>query len=578
MSENKKKIKETAAKDKNVVNNKKTKDVAADKNQEEKKGMSSKHLPFIIIAAILVVVMLGGGIFALVDYIAADRGFDYLKSDLSKYIELTDDYKNFTVNIDIASPREEDVKIAVLNMLYADREKDPLNKGEKVGGVITPGDEVYIWYRGYIVGDGDEKTVVEGLSNFAGKDPQKLGIGSNGMFPGVELNLIGIDTRDYKKFEKITSGKVTEGQIAYISYTKTKGNDKSTQYKAENVRIDFSEDIDAIYGAGFADKIIGLEIGKKLDVSANLDGVIYNYTDLTVNFVTECEVNPIKVEAYVAYDYEIANLRNENLVFEIYVDGIVHYDTPEFTDEYLEKKIENKEINLTLEDLEALGKESLTANYYAYAEKLMNDLYETEKRELIETQLWKHYVEISKAKKYPKAKVDEIYEDYVDDIVDQFSNSGGYIYDQTAGKYVECETIDDFAPLYLGIGAGGDWEAEAYKQAQSFVKERMVMFYILKAENLVPTDEELTAERDKIYQEYLDEAIKQYLNYYGKDRDDYTDEEYEAVVEECREVVAFNFDENYFTIRAYYNILANTAVDWPEVITLDERRAYPQDK
>ena len=104
------------------------------------------------------------------------------------------------------------------------------------------------------------------------------------------------------------------------------------------------------------------------------------------------------------------------------------------------------------------------------------------------------------------------------------------------------------------------------------------MFYILRAENLLPTDEELYAERGAIYQEYLDEAIKQYFDYDGKTREDYTDEEYEKIVKECEQIVYFNFEENYFIIRAYYNILAETAVNWPEVITLDERRAYPQDQ
>lgn len=586
MSENKKKLKENVAKAKNAnAKNKKVNNANAkangNKKVEEKKGAPSgatATIPFIVTAAVLVVVLLGGGIFALVDYISADHGFDYLKSDLSKYVELTEDYKNFTVNVDIAAPREDDVKISILNMLYADRDETPLHGGERLDyGVITPGDDVYVWYRGYLVGDGDEKIVVEDLSNFGKTSADKLGIGSNGLYPGFELNLLDINTKDYSRFEKITSGTVSEGQIAYITYTKTKSGDK-TGITESNVRIDFSEDIDATYGAGFAEKIMGLEIGKKVDISATVNSTVYNYTNLTVNFVTECETNPIKVEAYFPYDYSVPTLRNENAVFEVYVDGIVVYDTPEFNDEYLEKKIEDEELNVTLEELEELGKDSLTANYYAYAEKLMNELYETEKKELVENEIWAHYVEISKALKYPKAKVEEIYEDYVDDIVYQFTNSGGYVYNQSTGKYVECKTIDEFAPLHLGIGAGGDWEAEAYKQAESFVKERMVMFYILRAENLVPTDEELKAERDKVYQEYLDEAIKQYLNYHGKTREDYTDEEYEEVVEECRDVVAFNFEENYFTMRSYYNILAKTAVNWPEVITLDERRAYPQDK
>ena len=158
----------------------------------------------------------------------------------------------------------------------------------------------------------------------------------------------------------------------------------------------------------------------------------------------------------------------------------------------------------------------------------------------------------------------------MNDIFDWFVNSGGSIYNSATGQYVTYKTFDEFAPIYLGLGAGGDWKAEVYKQSESFIKERMVMFYILRAENLLPSEEELMAERDEIFREYLDDAIKQYLDYYGKTREDYTDEEYEEVVEECRDIVFFNFEENYFIIRAYFNILAEEAVKWPTVITLDE--------
>ena len=578
MSENKKKVKENTSKAQSQNSTKGQKQAS---KTIEKTGLAitAKNLPFIVIAAILVVVIIGAAVIAVVNYATNDPDFDYLTSDLSKYIKFTDDYKNFSVNVDIAKPREDDVKIAILNMLYADRDKNPLNNGGVVSnGVITPGDEVLIWYRGYLVGDGDEKTVVAGLSNFGNESPVTLGIGSNGMYPGFELNLVNVNTKDYPKFEKITSGIVSEGQIAYISYTKTKGDDKNTKIEEKNVRLDFSEDVDATFGAGFAEKIVGLEIGKKVDISATVDGTVYNYTDLTVNFVTECEVNPIIVEAYVAYDYDVAEYRNENLVFEVYIDGIVEYSAPEFTDEYLKNKIEKEELNVTLEELEEFGKDSLVANYYAYADKLMNELYEEEKRALVEAQIWTHYVNVSVGLKYPKTKVDEVYDDYVDDIIEQYNSSGGYVYDYAQSKYVTCSSVDEFAPIYLRLSSGADWKAEVYKQSQGFIKERMVMFYILRAENLLPTDEELYAERDAIYQEYLDEAIKQYFDYDGKTREDYTDEEYEKIVEKCEQIVYFNFEENYFIIRAYYNILAETAVNWPEVITLDERRAYPQDQ
>ena len=104
------------------------------------------------------------------------------------------------------------------------------------------------------------------------------------------------------------------------------------------------------------------------------------------------------------------------------------------------------------------------------------------------------------------------------------------------------------------------------------------MFYILKAEGLAPSDADFKKEYDKVRQEYLDEYVAQYLQYIGKSKDDYTEQEYQQLVEDCKKDLYANFDEEYFTIRTYYTILAKTIITWPEVSTLDDRRSYPQDK
>ena len=101
MSENKNK------KNNEKVENKATqKPASKEKNEsvEPKKVISQKNLAVIITAGILVVILGAAGIFALVDAISRDAGFDYIKADLTKYIEFTDDYKNFTINVDIAKP------------------------------------------------------------------------------------------------------------------------------------------------------------------------------------------------------------------------------------------------------------------------------------------------------------------------------------------------------------------------------------------------------------------------------------------------------------------------------------------
>lgn len=552
---------------------------AKTENTEPKKVISQKNLAVIITAGILVVILGAAGIFMMVDAISRDVGFDYIKADLSKYVEFTGDYKNFTVNVDIAKPHDIDVDVSILNMIYSDRDSTPKYDGAVVTSpiTITAGDQVHIWYRGYLIGDDGEKIVVPGMSNFGNDKSYDLGIGSNGFIPGFEYNLIGVNTAGYSKFVKITEGAISENQVAYISYTRTKGESKTDKITESTLRVVLSEDIDSTFGAGFKEKLLGLKVGEKVDLVAKLGETQYNYTDLTVNFVTECETNPIVVETYFPYNYGKTELRNETAYFEVYVEGVVVYDTPEFNDEYLKKKIDDKKLNVTLDELNAFEGATLVDKYRAYSENKMMELYEEEYKALVDQQIWEYYGKISKAIKYPQSKVDEIYDDYINDIYSQFISTGGYIYNSALGQYKTYDSFEAFAPVYLGASSS-TWKTVVYNQSKDFVKERMVLFYILKTENLLPTEAEFKAEYDKIVQDYVDDAIEQYLDYYGKTREDYTDEEYEDVVKKCEDMVFSSFNKEHLEIRAYYTILARTTIDWPEVVTLDERRSYPQDK
>ena len=505
--------------------------------------------------------------------------FDYLKTDLNDYIEFTESYKNYKLNVDIAKPHDIDVEVTILNMLYDDRDEKPRYNGETVTSpiTITAGDVVDIWYRGYIKDDNGEEIFVDGMCNFTGAKPASLAIGSNSFVPGFELNLVNKNTGDMNKFEKITKGAITEDMIVYVNYVSTKGSDASTKTTKSGIRIDLSKDVDSVYGTGVKDKILGMNIGDKLDFTTNIGGASYTYTDFTVSFATTCEKNPVVIECYFPYDYSMTTLRNETAYFEVYVDGVVVYDCPEFTDEYLQKKIEDKEIAVTMEQLNECEGETLTDKYRAFAKKTMYELYEDTYDSMVEDAMWDYLVKISKANKYPKKEVEKIYDDYVADLSQQFLSDGGVI-TNSYGQSQTYTTFDAYLQAYFGLTTTQSWKDVVYAECEGYVKERLVLFYILREENLLPTDEVFQAEYDSIVKEYHDEAIAQYLYYAGKTKDDYTEEEYKIVADECLELVYDNFNEEFFTIKVYYKVLAKTAITWPEVSTLDDRRAYPLDK
>ena len=510
------------------------------------------------------------------------KKFDYLEADLDEYIEFTEDYKNYKIEVDIAKPHDIDVDVAILNMLYTDRDEEAKYNGGVVTSpiTITSGDEVQIWYRGYLLDDEGEELVVNGMCNFSGNAASSLAIGSNSFVPGFEYNMIGKNTGDYSKFNKITEGEIKDNYIVYVSYSRVKGTDSATKVTESYLRLDLSTDLDATYGAGFKEKLLGMKVGDKVDFKTTIGDAEYTYTDLKVNFATDCEINPMIVECYFPYDYSNEDLRNETAYFEVYVEGVVVYDCPEFTDEYLKKKIEDEEINLTLDELNGYDGATLVEKYRNFAAKSMNDIYEETYDTMVEEAIWNYLNKITKAKKYPEDKVQEIYDEYVADISAKFIADGGQIYNNYTGQATTYDTFEAYATAYLGLTSTSNvtWQQTIRTQAESYVKERLALFYILKKENLLPTKEVFDATYAEIEQEFVDEAIAQYLYYAGKTEDDYTEEEYADIVEDCKDMVQSNFNEEFFNIRTYYRILSKTMLDWPEVSTLDNRRAYPINK
>ena len=104
------------------------------------------------------------------------------------------------------------------------------------------------------------------------------------------------------------------------------------------------------------------------------------------------------------------------------------------------------------------------------------------------------------------------------------------------------------------------------------------MYYILRAENLVPSDAEFNAEYEKTVKEYVDSYIEEYLAYEDKTKEDFeTEEAYEKYCEERRAEIFAYYDDEFFVETTYYNIIMDALIkiETIDIVTLDERRAYP---
>ena len=199
---------------------------------------------------------------------------------------------------------------------------------------------------------------------------------------------------------------------------------------------------------------------------------------------------------------------------------------------------------------------------------------------MVEDEMWNYFLDKAVVKKTPGVKVEAIYQEYVDDVYYQFDQTGGSIQDPYTEEYKNYETIDEFAVAYLGLtySENQDWKSVLYTMSENLVKERLVMYYLMQQEDLFPSKSEFEEELAKVKQEYVDEYIKQYLEYEEKTRADYTDEEYEQFVEDRMAELFDYYDEEYFEETTYYEIALRSFITWANVTTLDGRSAAAQIK
>lgn len=560
---------------------------AATDTDSSPKKLSEKNLAVLVTAIVLLTFIVGTSAFFLVDAIINNKFFSYRTSNLENYVTLSpDSYKGNKMNIDIAKPHDIDVDVAILALLASDK-GDALYGGHTVytadsDFVITAGAKLTVWYRGYLLDEDGSKIDIASMSNLSGSKPSELEIGSGKFIPGFELGLLGKNTAEFAKFVKITDPEVDiiESHIAYVSFSRLVdgGDEKKDTQKVSGTRIELSaNDVDDNFGTGFKDKLLGAKIGEKMSFEATIDGKKYNYTDVTVDFVTDCESNPIKVEAYFPYDYSTPTLRNETAYFEVYVDSAVLYEEQKFDNAYVEELLKREGSKITLDELKEYEGNELTDKYRTYVKKTIDDIYAEEYEQIVTEAVWNNILSSATIKKYPKAKVDKIHKEYIKDVKDQFDSTGGYL----ENSYGESKTYDDinsFARAYLGLSSTADWQKHLYSMSESLVKERLVLYYIMREEGLMPNNKELKTEIEKTKQVYLDEYVQQYLDYDEKKREDFTDAEYEDYVDARASEIFGYYDDDYFEETTLYDIVTKEMIKWPNISTLDDRRAYPLNK
>ena len=524
-----------------MANNSITSVKPEDKNA--KKRIDGTRLFLIIFAAVALVGIVFALVFGIVRHVK-NQPIDYYKDNLGKYISISpDDYKSYEVLVNLDPVTEMSIQNEINKLLYNNRkETDGKNK---VGQTIKVGDTANLYYYGYTLGENGEKVAFDGGCNFT-SSVTPLGIGSGQMIPGFELALIGKNSADYATMTKKDSGKVEENNFVYITYTVAYFD--GTAKKDATALIDLSKDVDAEWGNGFKEYLLGAEIGKKIGEAIYCDRYDENgikrtdiYSDVTVNKVIEfSDGEPLTIDVTFPRPYNSSpKLAGKDVKFDIYIITSVSYDTPEFNDEFITETLKVK-----AEDLDEFEGETLTDKYRAKIKADLDKTYEDNLNAAIESAYWEHLRSTAKVKNLPESEVNAFYISYYAEVESYYNNYSSYF-----------TSLDQAARQYLGLSANADWKAQIRENAENSVTEKLLFYYIIRAENLIPTGEVYEERYNKLYNDMLES----YLEQYKVVREDYdTEEKYQEQVDIYRNIINTNYGESYFRESVYFEYAMET--------------------
>ncbi len=523
-------------------------------------GQRTSQTAIIAIAVTLGVVMLLGivlGIVALVN-----RPYNFAQANIARHMSIDpESYRGLELKIQLDEVDDAAVERAINQTLVKNKDKDPHNNGAgDRTGEITLGDEAYIWYRGYYLDDG-KRVEFDGGCNITASsitdDQRLLEIGSGSFIAGFEEGLLGLKGEDTSNLRRYTSGTVEEGDIVYLRMSAIFPD--GTAYDNKTVRIDLSDpELASKYGAGFAQKVIGAQVGSSLGTfQAELEGAVAGlstatYMNVHVSLRTTGEERPVTVETRFPAVYENSpELAGKTAYFEVYITQVVHYDTPVLTDSFITNTLQMKAAELA--SYEGVG---LTEKYRAYVRAKLLSAYEQEKQTAAETAMWNKLVELVEVHSVPKRATRTIYREYLDD----FKADYEYYKD-----YYGYNSIEKYAVDALPLAQGQSYEDYLWQMAESAAREKMMFYLVMQTEDIVLTDEE--------NEEYIEEAIDEMVAYYRDEvyadqynRNGYkTEAEYQKAIEGLRQQIVDYYGESYFEESAHYDLVMEKLLSYATV-------------
>ena len=521
---------------------------------EEKKRLDATKVFLLVFAIVAFIGITASIVIPIVNKMKNKKQsafFDYMNEDLSEYLYVPAElYKDYEVTVNIDAVTDFYVENEIVKVLCANKVKPSKTPINKPNVTLSAGDVANIYYRGYTIEDG-VKTYFDGGCNF-NDTYTALEIGSATFIPGFEYNLIGKNQKDYATLNRVFNGYTEPGDIISLTYSAYYAD--GTSKTSQTVLIDLSDPkLDERWGVGFSEYFNdqqGKEIGKlfagkntgstlEVQSSTKVEGtdVYYNMTVNAAYRISEGE--KLEVESYFPKSYADAGLAGKTAYFEVYISTAQDYEVPELDDKYVTETLKFSE-----ETLASYEGETLVDKYKSYVKAELVKTYEENVKSAIEEGFWDKAIAGATYYQLPEVEVESYYQSYYDNINSMYASYSSYY-----------SSLDAFARDYLGLGSNADWQATLRQNAETSVKQRLIFYYILRTENLFPSD----AEYDAIYKVIFDEHLQSYLEYYNITE---ADENYNAKVETGRQVVLADYGEEYFYELVIYDYVIDKIVSW----------------
>lgn len=417
----------------------------------------------------------------------AEAFVDYLTLDFSKYVDFSrEKYTGHTVEV---TPKreitEENVDKTVYEILFSSGKfsAEPVTEGK-----TKEGDGLWIWISMYY--EGQE---ILDLCNYTQRGEQMIVGDNQKLFPKIpeltkeiEDACTGLDL-SATHLEKKT-GTVAEGDVIFVTFTAANSAEKKEG--DDSLRVDLS---DPALAAAFAGKATAVYDER---------GFLQNADGCTAEVTLDGREGTARVEfilgeeRYISFPVELSGtfrtasgeikLDKTAVECHLIVNQCFSWEMDEFDEDFILNVL--KDPLYDEETGEALLGDALVARHREILRILLEAEAESLYLEKRDAALRAFLEESFRVLEYPEAAVREIREPFIQEVTlayEQYQKAGGYLY----------ASLDAYAVAHLqneyGISAEGTLQEISLLYAKEQVKSLMTVYYIARAEDLVPEDDAL---------------------------------------------------------------------------------------